>query len=435
MGKNTILKTTMMGLTPYEGEWTYAQAAHLLRRTTFGPKKEEILAAVDQGMQATVQALLDLQPAPPPVNFNYENDTNVPIGETWVTSPYSPGRPEQQYRNQSLRAWHIKRMVEDTTIQEKMTLFWHNHFGVNANGDPLDRYAFINLLRTYALGDFRALLKEVTISPMMLRFLNGNQNSANSPNENYGRELLELFSIGKGPQIGEGDYSNYTEQDVREMARALTGWRTRNFYPLEQGVLPNSYFQANRHDETNKQLSYHFDDRIIENAGEEEYRVVVDIILEKYEVARYICREFYRWFVYYDITDQEELEVIEPLAQLFFDSNYDVRVVIENLLSSQHFFDTLNRGPFIKNPADYVVSMIRPIGFAGLEPTLEQEYIYYQRLYGRINGMGLNYQAPPSVSGWEAYYQAPVFYRSWINSSTLQDRARSANQIGNNGFN
>ncbi|MEL6358255.1 MAG: DUF1800 domain-containing protein, partial [Bacteroidota bacterium] len=328
----------------------------------------------------------------------------------------------------------IQQAFGATNLREKMTLFWHNHFGVNINGDPLDRYRYITLLRSQALGNFRTFLKEVTISPMMLRFLNGNQNSASSPNENYGRELLELFSIGKGPQIGEGDYSNYTEEDVREISRALTGWVTRYFYPTEEGFIPESLFVPNRHDPTDKQLSYHFDNRIIENAGEQEYSVVIDIILEKFEVARYICREFYRWFVYYDISEQEEIEVIEPMAQLFFDSDYDIKVVIENLLTSQHFHDALNRGPFIKNPLDHVVSMVRPIGLPALSSNFVAEYIYFIQLYGRITLGGMEYMAPPSVSGWEAYYQVPVFSRSWINSSTLQERARTADVIANTSF-
>ena len=120
----------------------------------------------------------------------------------------------------------------------------------------------------------------------MLRFLNGNTNTKQSPNENYARELLELFTIGRGPQVAEGDYTNYTEDDVVELAKALTGWK---FKKLDTGETV-SYFRKGQHDPTDKQLSHRFDNQIIQNGGENEYKTVVDIILNKKEVAKYICR-------------------------------------------------------------------------------------------------------------------------------------------------
>lgn len=433
MGKTTT-SITLSSLEPFTGEWNFATAAHLLRRTTFGPSKADILAAVDAGMDATITALLDMTLPSPPVYFNYGDDPNAGLGETWVKAHYSNRAQQQTPRNQSLRSWIIQRLAEDRTIQEKMTFFWVNHFGVTFNGDPLARYDYNKLLRSYAVGNFRELLKAVTIHPAMLVFLNGNQNSANSPNENYGRELLELFTVGKGPQIGDGDYTNYTEEDVREISRALTGWRTRYFYPLTAGRFPEAYFQANRHDTGTKQLSYHFDGQTIENQGEGEYAAVVDLVLGQQAVARYLCQKLYRYFVYYDISDQEVAEVVEPLAQLFYDSNYDVATVLRTLLSSQHFYDQLNRGPSIKNPLEYTMSMVRPIGYGHVDASLEATYLLGLRYANFINNMGLDYFGPPSVAGWEAWYQAPVYTRSWINGSTLQARATMANRLTGNGF-
>ncbi|MEM9836007.1 MAG: DUF1800 domain-containing protein [Bacteroidota bacterium] len=435
MGKNTVTQM-VTGLAPYTGEWTFAQAAHLLRRTTFGPNKDDISTAVDQGLAAAIQALVvDFPEHPLPVYYDYDEHPDVPLGSSWVDAHYVNVAAERGPRNRSYRSWLLQQMMDDKTIREKMTLFWQNHFGVTFNGDPLVRYAYNALLRTHANGNFRTLLKEVTIHPAMLAFLNGNENSRNSPNENYGRELLELFSIGKGPQIGPGDYSNYTEDDVRELARALTGWVLRNNYPTDPAVRPNSLFIPNRHDTTTKQLSYHFDNRIIENGDDQEYATVVDIILEQLEVARYICRKLYRFFVYYDISPTEEAEVIEPLAQLFYDSDYDLQVVLTNLLSSQHFFDSLNQGPMIKTPFDFGLSMFRGLGMDHI-PAEEfaAKSTFNLRILGRFSTMGMDYLSPPSVSGWEAWYQAPVFTRSWINSSTLQERTKLSEQFTGNGF-
>lgn len=423
------------GLAAYTGEWEYEQAAHLLRRCTFGPRRSEILAAVAQGMEATVTALLASSFPPPPLNFGYEDDPDVAIGESWVDAPaYAPGGVNI-YRIQSFRSWIIQTALADTTVREKMVFFWQNHFGLTFNGNAHVRYRWNNILRENATGNFREMVKVATIEPAMLQFLNGNQNSANSPNENYGRELLELFTVGKGPQIGVGDYSNYTEDDVRAVARALTGWRTRFLNPTQPNQVPESFFQANRHDTTDKQLSYHFDDQVITNAGEDEYRNVVDVLVNQFETARYIVREFYRFFVYYDITPEEEAAVIEPLAQFFYDSDYDIGATLENLFSSQHFYDVLNRGPMIKDPLTYILSIIRPFGYDHVSTaTLATDYILYQRLYVRIRDTGLDYLMPPTVSGWEAWYQAPGYHRSWINASTLQQRTRNSGQLSSNGF-
>lgn len=431
--QTNVLQT---GLPAYTGEWTFTQAAHLLRRTIFGPKKAEIVAAVDQGLAATVTALLAAQPAPePPVNHNYPDDPNVAIGESWTTLPSGDAQEILQYRIQSYRSWIFQQALADTTIREKMVLFWQNHFGLTFNGNPITQFQWNALLREHATGDFRQLIKDVTINPAMLQFLNGTQSSANAPNENYGRELLELFTIGKGPQIGEGDYSNYTEDDVRALTRALTGWRVMFLNPVEPGQFPTSVFINNRHDSGDKQLSYHFNDQVITNAGAEEYKSVVDIILAEMETARYMVREFYRYFVYYDISPEEETTVIEPLAQFFFDSDYDIAATLENLFLSEHFYDTLNRGPMIKDPMSYALSNIRSFGYDHVESTLESDTIFHLRLYFVVQAIGLDYLSPPSVSGWEAWYQAPVFHRSWINASTLQQRTTLVERLTANGFN
>lgn len=421
------------GLEPYTGPFEYAQAAHLLRRTTYGPTHQEIKDAVAAGLEATVTQLLADQPLPdPPLNPDFAEDPYVPIGETWADKPY-PAPPVDfvGYRRRSLFAWQMERyLTEGISVREKMTLFWHNHFVVEvaAVGDPRYLYDYITLLRANALGNFRELTKMITINPAMLRYLNGNQNTNTAPNENYARELLELFTIGKGPQIGPGDYSNYTEDDVIQIARVLTGWRDRGYFNTNPDIEPGAFFLPGRHDTGDKQLSYHFDNIVISNNWENEYSDLIDIIFTKAEVARFICRKLYRWFIYYDITPQAEADVIEPMAQMLIDNDYELKPVLEAFFKSAHFFDMLNVGPMIKNPIDFIVSVLRPFGVA--YPTaLADHYRALLRTSRLLQPLQMTPFAPPNVAGWPAYYQEPAYYRMWISSPTLQARQEFTDAI------
>ena len=301
-------KPPVLGLAPYSGTFGFEQAAHLLRRTTFGPKYAQIKDAASKGLNATLNELFKDNPLPnPPLNYDYTTDPNVPVGSSWIDAPYvrdtsNGGLLHQGYRNTSLRTWTYETILnEATSIREQLTLFWHNHFGVGDNQDPKFWYRHISLLRTYAWGNFKDLIKKINVDPLMLRFLNSNQNTVNAPNENYAREVLELFTIGKGPLVGPGDYTNYTELDIREFARALTGWRDQGYNVTDATTKVGSFFRISSHDAKSKKLSPRFDETVINNGFDKEHETVVDIIFTKKEVARFICRKLYRWFVYYEI--------------------------------------------------------------------------------------------------------------------------------------
>ncbi|MFK8161074.1 MAG: DUF1800 family protein [Lewinella sp.] len=438
MGKS-LLAPTLMGLAPYAGEWTATQAAHLLRRTGFGLIPEELEQLTGMELAAAVDLLLEDRPLPDgPINYNFLLDPNVPLGASWDGQPMLAGVNVNQYRNQSLRSWIVDNIrKERLSVRERMAEFWANHFAIAGGGQPQVRLDYHMLLEEFALGNFRELMKRITIDKAMLVFLNGNQNAANSPNENYAREVLELFTVGKGPQIAEGDYTNYTEEDVRALARALTGWRTRNLYSTAPGAFPEVYFQANRHDTTDKQLSYHFNNDIISNGDEQEYKQVIDRIFQQPAVARYICRKLYRHFVYYKVSEREENEIVEAMAQILEDNDFEIKPVLRALFMSQHFYDTDNQGPMIKNPFQLVAGLLRTFNhdYQINDFTLEQErrmLVYY---YYRAALMDMDYFDPPSVAGWEAYYQAPGYSRIWINSSTLQERTRfTQTMTSTNGF-
>ncbi len=423
------------GFMPYTGPWNFEQAAHLLRRTTFGPGQDQIRQAVSDGLEATLDKLFATLPLPePPLNYKPGKDSVVPVGESWINAPNpfpTDGQDFIAHRRVSLTSWWIGEMwQEGVHIREKLTLFWHNHLPIGGITDAKFRYHYLNLLRTHAWGNFRQLVKEITIAPAMLEYLDGNINEATAPNENYARELLELFTIGKKPQETPGDYGTFTEDDVREIARALTGWRAygggyNDEYPDgDYGAA----FTPEEHDDGIKQLSHRFGNQTIQNLGAEEYKAVIDIVFGQFEVARFICRKLYQWFIYYDITEAAEEAVIEPMAQLLWQNDFEIAPALRALLSSEHFFDPGYYGVKIKNPADFMLSALKPLQVA-YSQGLNEKYDAWYRISDCFKPLQMSLLEIPEVAGWKAYYREPLYYRHWINATTLPERESLMNAL------
>ena len=410
---------------PYQGAWGRSEAAHLLRRTTYGSGEDEIGKALELGLSSTLDELLATLPLPdPPVNAFDQNDPLVPIGDTWVYVPYSRVENTNKLINDRLRslaAWTVKVILEeDFSIREKMTLFWYNHFVTSNIRDATFRYRNITNYRENFLGNFKELAKVTTIDPAMLRYLNGNQNTRNRPNENYARELLELFTIGKGPLAGEGDYTNYTEDDILAISKILTGWRDTG-YIFRNDSNVDSVFVSARHDKTTKILSHRFNSVEIPNMESNEYSHLIDIIFQQDEVARFIARKIYRWFVYYDLNEQVEAGIIEPMARTLRENNYEMLPMVRTLLQSEHFYDAYAIGAMIKNPIDLVLGSIKQLKVE-ISGGLTRRYRLWQRLGGVTELLQMQFFNAPTVAGWKAYYQPPLYYRTWINSTTLSNR-------------
>jgi uncharacterized protein (DUF1800 family) len=428
----TTLARTTTTLAPYTGTWGYAQAAHLLRRSLFGPTRAEIMTAAGSTLTAVLNGLLTAPAtAPdPPVNVS-ATDTSVPVGTTWTAQVFDQNF--EGVRRTSLRDWWLgQQLNQSTTLVEKMTLFWHNHFVIEF-GDINDArmgYEYVRLLRQHALGNFKQLAKDVTVTPAMLRYLNGNQSTAGAPNENYGRELLELFTVGKGPLIGPGNYTNYTEADVQAAAKVLTGWRDQATPPV------SSYFTASRHDATTKAFSSAFGGASIASAGAAEYQNLINLIFQQAETARFIVRKLYRFFVYYLIDAQVETDIIRPLATLLMQNNYDVVPVLRTLLSSEHFFDVLNVGCLIKSPLDFTVGLLRQmqVVFPTATSNLTAQYALWDYVYGLASVQQQALGDPPNVAGWAAYYQTPQFHELWINAVTLPRRNQATDLFISTGY-
>lgn len=423
------------GLEPYTGEWTFEQASHLLRRTTFGPTYARMKTAVAAGMDSIVSQLLEDLPMPDaPINYYFQDDPNVPVGETWINSPTLEDVQVRAYRSRSLRAWTMGLMFnEGINIREKMVLFWHNHFVSDVNNDPRFTYRYSNTLRENALGNFREFVKKITIEPSMLRYLNGNENTEQAPNENYARELMELFTLGRGELAGPGDYTTFTEDDVIAMAKVLTGWRDTGYNNSNPDVEVGAVFRPARHDNSTKQLSHRFNDIEIPNNGEEEYIDLINIIFEREEPAYFICRKLYRWFLYYKIDENAEANVIAPMAQLMIENDYEIKPVLEALFKSAHFYDILNMGPMIKNPLDFLLSTIKQFDINPFN-NINQQYNLWVQFFLLSEPLQMVYYAPPDVAGWKAYYQEPAYYRIWINSATLPVRTTFTNTLATVGY-
>ena len=418
-----LLVTT---LASYTGEWTMDTAAHLLRRTTFGPSYQNIKDAESNGLDLTIAALLEDNPLPPlPINFNNQNDPTTPIGETWVGKPNDQSIQNlNQSRNVSLNGWQMGLFNEGgVSIREKLVLFWHNHFVTSGIVLAAYNFQYLNILRRNATGNFKTFVEEITVSSSMLIYLNGNENTRQAPNENYSRELLELFTIGKGDAAGPGDYTNYTEDDVVALAKSLTGWRARSV----DGT-PESIFVPNRHDTSDKQLSHRFDNVIIQDGGENEYKDVIDIILQQDETARHICRRLYVWFVGSSIDTNVEADVIEPMAALMRDNNYEIKPAIEALLKSEHFYDVSIRGCMINHPIDFFFKLFNSLEISHSENILIK-YRVWVGIYRQLQSLDMVMLAHPSVAGWKAFYQGPQYYDVWANSVSLPIREKITNTL------
>jgi uncharacterized protein (DUF1800 family) len=411
-------------MTPFTGTWTKALAAHLLRRTMFGPTNQQILDAVSAGMAPTVAALLQIPAVGLPLAY-HPDETIASQGAPWNTSVYPSDQVQAQAVNSaragSFIGWMYENMNnEQVSIAEKMCLFWQNHFASSVTFDMRATYDYFNLIRTHALGNFKQFVKDMTINPNMLIFLDGASNNPFSPNENYAREFLELFTIGKGPQIGPGDYTNYTEDDVAAGAKIFTGFLVDG---LRSATLTDvtATFTPVLHDTSTKTLSAHFGSVQITDAGGNEYANYIDVVFQQGEVAKFICRKFYRYFVNYDLTPAVETSVIEEMATALIANNYDVLPVLAELFQSEHFYDISVRGALIRGPLDMLYSMVN-----GTESqnnfSLGTDYEMQTYIYSISSVLGQAYLEPPSVAGWPAYYQEPSFSRLWMNATHVKTR-------------
>lgn len=395
-------------LTPYtpsaEKPWDARRAAHLLRRAGYGGDWTAVTAAVASSPAAVVDALL--APAPLPA-----------APAAWTSQPPFPSLTNQavvQYSTwvRDLSEWWFAQMATPAAmLREKMVLFWHNHFVSEFLTVYVTQYLYIQnqLFREFAFGDFRELTKRVAVDPAMLIYLDGNENKAGNPNENFARELLELFTLGVGTD--SAGRPHYTEADIVELARALTGWRVNEL---------SSEFRPARYDGGMKTIFGRTESFGLTGSATN----VVDVIFEQIDAdhsraraAIFLCEKLYRHFV----APVADMTIVAAMAGTLQANNWQVGPVLRELLLSEHFFDENVMGSLIKSPADYVGGAISTLS---LTPTMVRANTDVARpqTHDPLTAMAMLSQRlfyPPNVKGW-------IGAREWISSATLPLRIRYA---------
>jgi uncharacterized protein (DUF1800 family) len=354
--------------------WNKTNAQHLLARTLFGYTRADVTYALSKSLNDFVDNdLLASVTAPNPP-------------DVWVNEkPIADNNAIDNQRKTALRNWWLMLMLnQKRSISEKMTLFWHNHFvsEISKVNYPQRMYWQNKLERDYAIGNFKDFTKKMTTDPAMLVYLDGVQNQKSAPNENYGRELLELFTIGIG---------NYTETDIKQAARALTGWQ------IDSNTGITSVFNKARFDDGDKTF--------LGKTGKFGYEDIINIIFEKEETAKFICRKLYKEFVYY----KPDETIVTEMASVFRNNNYEVKPVLAYLFKSEHFYKPEFLGAKIKSPAEIIIGTLKNLELSNPD-TAFQSYLF---------DMGKSLQQelfePPDVRGWEGQ-------RKWISSTTFPQR-------------
>ncbi|HEY2648341.1 MAG TPA: DUF1800 domain-containing protein, partial [Puia sp.] len=313
---------------------------HLCWRAGFGPSADQMKELSRQKPEKLFHSILKASDKRP-----YPFDVAAPQLKEMVSQPMSLSKlqglkPEekQMFRKQSVQdisrlniSWLDEMTTSDAQLLEKMSLFWHGHFATRTANILYDQ-ALLKVIRENALGNFRVLLMNVSKSASMIQFLNNNQNRKSHPNENFARELMELFTIGRG---------NYTEMDVKESARAFTGWGAT----LQGGF----DFRSRQHDDGVKT----FFGKTGNFSGED----ILEILLAQKQTSIFLTKKIYRFFVN-DIVDEEKINM---LAKQFFESGYNIRALMISIFTSSWFYDQKNIGCQIKSPVLWLVGLRRQL--------------------------------------------------------------------------
>ncbi|MBC8346838.1 MAG: DUF1800 domain-containing protein [Candidatus Marinimicrobia bacterium] len=373
-----------------ESSWNQEKAAHLLKRAHGGAAFSDIQHYTNIGLDATVSDLLKIRNKPEkPADWVEEL---IPDFRNMTDSQRQEYQTLYRDRRIALVEWWINLMMkDDMSIRENMTLFWHEHFATNAQKVYFPQAVFEqnDVIREYGLGNFKTLLRKISFGPAMMIWLDSRRSKKNAPNENFPRELMELFSMG---------VDTYSQEDVVAASRAFTGYSTDGYltnYLFDDRIGTGEYWDDN-HD---------FDQKtFLGETGNFNGDNIIDIILEQDAVAHFICEKMYKWFIY-EIPDEI---FVDKMAAIFRDGNYEIKPVMEYLLTSEHFYDDNFRGAHIPNPTTQSLGLIRKLNL--------HHHIFPDRWLMRyIEYMGMAVLYPPDVNGWTGH-------RAWINSITLPIR-------------
>ena len=378
-------------------DWDMGAARHLLCRTMFGPKYPEIKEASENLMEIELSSILSTVSLPdPPGEW-----VNEPAPQWDTLTMEEIQELIDQYREWmwDLRYWWMKGMMRNPiNIQEMITLFWHNYFATAQSKVfyPQAMYQQNSILREYGLGNFKELLRQVTFGSAMMIWLDIHQSKDVEPNENFPRELLELFTMG---------VDNYSQDDIVEAARAFTGYRTNGVetnYSFEEAA-GSGWWWDEWHDFEEKTF--------LGQTGNWNGDDIINIIMEQDATAVHICTRLYKWFVYQNVDET----VVNEMANILRNNDYNIASVLYFLFSTEHFYDVNFRGADIQNPLTIMQGLIRKCGMEEFDFSIVS-FIHSQEFLGMLP------LEPPDVSGWPGY-------RSWINSITLPVRKVQASSV------
>jgi uncharacterized protein (DUF1800 family) len=368
-------------LQPHHGTLGTRAAAHLLRRAGFGGTPDEIARYASMRAPDAAAALVDVPPAGPITPPRELDAASQPYATSDSMDRAMIRRARRRAGQEAIAAlqlWWLNRMLSASPLQEKMTLYFHGHFTSRATPRfPWITYNQNALFRKYALGNLRELTREVSKDAAMLIYLNGNQNVAAHPNENYARELMELFTLG---------VDHYTENDVRESARAWTGWRVVNRTDTVS-------FDAGLHDSGTKTF--------LGRAGNFDGDDIVEIIFAQPQCARFFAAALLSWFVYND----PEPQLVDSVAAMLRKHDYELAPVVGAILSSGVFYSARAYRALVKSPVEFVVGTYKALGLKEVDDTA----------LPALQQMGQQLFFPPNVAGWPGG-------QNWLTSGTMLAR-------------
>ncbi|MCP4971526.1 MAG: DUF1800 domain-containing protein [Arcobacter sp.] len=362
------------------------ESKHLLNRTSFGYTKEDLQRFSNLNKDEAISFLIN-QAKVKEVIKEPDNIKELSIFHGKFKNLSNQEKKElRKKRNKKMQDiktwWHKMIFNSEYSFREKMTLFWHNHFTSEYKvvKSPFLMYEQNKLFRENALGDFSDLLHKSSQDLAMLFYLDNNTNKKSHPNENYARELLELFTLGEG---------NYTEDDIKEAARAFTGYRVNRQKAILKKV-------KKEHDYGHKTF--------MEQSGNLDAEDIINIILTNRQTSKFITTKLYKEFISQDIDNVE----INRLSQIFLDSKYDISVLMKHLLLSNNFWD--NRANMIKSPIEMISSMVKQLDLK----LNEKDYKFISRYSKKLGQELFN---PPNVKGW-------IGGESWIDTTSLSTRSK-----------
>ncbi len=465
-------------LNKYIGDFGYAQKRHLLNRVLVGYAERHMKDLDGMTLDQSIDLIFKPQAFGEPVNNYYHDFPPEAYKKKYLVDDVKPGEPfiskvlsrtERQgfvpefagpERMGALDSWIYSSIyLQPTSVNWRLFLFLHTLTPFKDGGQFLkSTYYSQKLTFEGAWRSYKDYLFDVTLSERMLDLLNLKSSKKEAPDENFAREVQELFTVGKRP------FSKFTEDDVKAAARLLVGWDVLYWENIaDEGYVTKNKYNENNHDTGDKQFSKFYGNRLIKgktgpDGGRAELKEFFDMIFETEEVAIYLSRRLVQFFVYPVLNDYVEENIIKPLAVVLRKSNYSLAEALKVLLKSEYFFAEEFYNSMIKSPMEYSMGLYKEFEIINGNITfdtynsfftedkskfdpkyLDQIYLSYrifsQVRFHAIGRQGYSIGNPPSVSGWQAYYQEPVYDLIWINSDSIKRRKELSESIARNGIN